>query len=49
MELTIQDLGAVGELVGGIIVIISVAYLAIQTKQSKGRLTQTRLQRASRR
>jgi hypothetical protein len=34
MELTIRDLGAVGEFLGAIIVIVSIAYLAIQTKQS---------------
>jgi hypothetical protein len=35
MEWTIQDLGAVGEFVAAIAVLVTLVYLAIQTRQSK--------------
>ena len=34
MELTIQDLGALGELLGSIAVLVTLIYLALQTRQN---------------
>ena len=34
MEWTVQDLGALGEFVGAIVVVVKLAYLAVQIRQS---------------
>ncbi len=35
MTLTIRDLGALGELVGGVAIIVTLLYLAVQTRQTR--------------
>ena len=39
MTLTIQDLGALGELLGSVAVLVTLVYLALQTRQNTMAIT----------